>query len=258
MQRLAMSLAVVLLPALIAPASADGFLGIFGKKTKVNPAQRVPELITTLKTDQDDRKRASAATQLGTMDAAAFPEIVPVLVEALQSDPKSGVRMDAASSLGSLRPVTQMAGQALERAVNADDNLRVRMHAKTILMKYRIAGYSLTHKNDPRGPLAPSTGEPPLLESGVPGGAPVLTREPPAPAPFPTGPAGGAKAASAKTPSIVDKSDDVLEFRPSAPRPLPNAPGFTTAVPQQKTQQPPAPLPMADDDGPSLTPVPAR
>src|SRR5205814_3402770 len=155
MQRFGIVLAVIILPALVLPASADGFLGIFGKKTKVNPAERVPELIMTLKSDHDDRKRASAAAQLGTMDAAAFPEIVPVLVEALQGDPKSGVRMDAASSLGSLRPVSQSAGQALERAVSTDENMRVRLHAKTILMKYRIAGYSSTPRHDPRGPKAP-------------------------------------------------------------------------------------------------------
>ncbi len=251
MQRFGAILAVIVLPALVLPASADGFLGIFGKKTKVNPAERVPELIMTLKSDQDDRKRASAAVQLGTMDAAAFPEIVPVLVEALQSDPKANVRMDAVSSLGSLRPVSQLAGQALERAVSADDNMRVRMHAKTVLMKYRMAGYAAAPRPDPRAPHTPTSSEPPLLEPGALAGA--AAREAPPPAPFPTGP--GGKGASAKMPNIVNKSDDVLEFRPSAPRTL--APGFTTALPQQKTQQTPAPLPMVDEDGPSLTPIPS-
>ncbi len=251
MQRFGAILAVIVLPAFVLPASADGFLGIFGKKTKVNPAERVPELIMTLKSEQDDRKRASAAVQLGTMDAAAFPEIVPVLAEALLRDPKVNVRMDAASSLGSLRPVSQMAGEALERAVSADDNMRVRLHAKTILMKYRMAGYAAAApRHDPRAPNTPSSSEPPLLEPGALAGA--AAREAPPPAPFPTGP-GGAKGALAKMPNIVNKSDDVLEFRPSAPRTL--APGFTTALPQQKTQQPPTPLPMVEEDGPSLTPV---
>src|SRR4051812_3471523 len=105
MNRFAMILAVVILPAWVLPAPADGIFVIFGKKPKTNPAQRVPELIVTLKTEQDERKRSSAAAELGGYDAATYTEIVPVLIDALQNDPKHGVRMDAASSLGSIRPV---------------------------------------------------------------------------------------------------------------------------------------------------------
>src|SRR5262249_13937408 len=157
------------------------------------------------------------------------------------------------SSLGGIRPVSQIAGQALERAVSGDDNMRARLHAKTILMKYHIAGYSSAPRNEARGPSGVTTSEPPLLEPGVPrgthasgaraAGGHITTQEPPPLAPFPTGPASGGKSAAAKVPSIVNKSDDVLEFRPSTPR------GFTTAVPQQKNQQPPAPLPMVEEDG---------
>src|SRR5205807_14808 len=131
--RLCMILTVVILPAWVLPAPA----GIFSKKAKVNPAERVPALIMTLKTDKDERKRASAATELGTFDAAMYTEIVPVLVDVILSDPKPAVRLDAATSLGNLRPVSQIAGQALERAVTSDDNWRVRWHAKSILSRYR-------------------------------------------------------------------------------------------------------------------------
>src|SRR5262245_42244812 len=85
MQRLAMVLIVVLVPACVPAASADGIFGLFGKKTRTNPADHVPELIATLKADQDDRKRAHAASALGTIDANAHPEIVPALADALVS-----------------------------------------------------------------------------------------------------------------------------------------------------------------------------
>ncbi len=91
MNRFAVILAVVILPGWVLPAHADGIFGLFSKKTKANPAERVPQLIVTLKTEQDERKRAAAASELGSYDADAFGEIVPVLVDALQHDPKAGV-----------------------------------------------------------------------------------------------------------------------------------------------------------------------
>src|SRR5437870_3676111 len=103
MNRLTMFLTIVILPAWALPAPADGFLGgLFGKKTKVNAAQRVPELIVAVKTDTNERKRSSAAAELGTFDGATYTEIVPVLVDVLQHDASSSVRMDAVSSLGSV------------------------------------------------------------------------------------------------------------------------------------------------------------
>jgi hypothetical protein len=63
MKRFAVILAVVILPAWVLPARADGIFGLFSKKAKVNPTERVPQLIVTLKTEQDERKRAAAATE---------------------------------------------------------------------------------------------------------------------------------------------------------------------------------------------------
>jgi hypothetical protein len=256
MNRLAMILAVVILPAWVLPAPADGIFGLFGKKTKVNPAERVPELIAYLKSEQDDRKRASAAAELGTFDAAAFAEIVPVLVDALQSDPKYTVRMDAASSLGTLRPVSQLAGQALEKAASSDESFRVRLHAKGILMRYRMSGYSPAPKGTPPIPTGPKTAEPPLLDSSAMLRPQTLPRGTPAPAQFPTGPATFANTSMAPVPPIITKDDDGLEFRPANPRPPAQGSTFTTSVPQRTIQPAPAPLPLVDTDGPALTPLP--
>ena len=250
MNRFAVILTVVILPAWVLPAPADGIFGLFGKKTKVNPAERVPELIMTLKTEQDERKRSAAASELGTFDAATFAEIVPVLVEALQHDPKSGVRMDAASSLGSLRPVSQLAGQALEKAVSGDDNWRARWHAKGILLKYRMAGYAHDRKSDAPGANGPMTGEPPLLDAN--GAVQRQTQEPGVQSPARSVPVVG--ASMSKTPWAAAKRDDTPEFRPSVGRPLPLGPVFSTAVPPQSAPTPAQPLVITD--GPPLPPVP--
>ncbi len=242
MNKLSMFFLVLILPAWALPAQADGIfgMGLFSKKAKGIPAQRVPELIVILKTGQEERHRSAAAGELGKYDGAAYPEIVPILVEILQSDPSSGVRMDAASSLGGIRPVTQAAGQALERAAGHDDNWRARWHAKSILVKYRLAGYS-SSRSDPGPKAGPKTEEPPLSQEPLPATTP-------APAQFPTG------SKAAKTPIPAAKKDDGMpEYRPSMPRPLPQGPAFTTAVPQQPLRTVPQPLPMVDD-GPSLTP----
>ncbi len=249
MNRLTIILAVVILPAWVMPAQADGIFGLFGKKAKVDPAKRVAELIITLKTEQDDRKRASATSELGTFDAHSFPEIVPVLVDIMQHDPKSGLRMDAASSLGSLRPVSQVVGESLEKAASSDENLRVRLHAKSLLMKYRLAGYS-----PGAGPkTSPSkNGEPPLLDAN--GGqrqAPIVAGVPTAGQPAANG---GVFSNASTTKNATQKTGDALEFRPSVPRPLPQGPAFSTSVPHDAILTTPPPLPMVDPQGPPLTP----
>jgi hypothetical protein len=259
MNRLSMILTVVILPAWILPAPASGVLGLFGKKTKVNPAERVPALIATLKTEKDERKRASAALELGTFDASAYPEIVPVLVDALHSDPRPSVRMEAVNGLGTLRPVSTMAGQALEKTVTSDDNWRVRWHAKGVLAKYRAAGYTPVRMETP-SPAGPKTIEPPLLEPAANLQSSPLPASAPPPVQFPTGPVPLAKAPATSNPQAkapAPAKDDALEFRPSIARPLPQGPVFTTAVPQQASHTAPPPLPLVGFDGPPLTTTPA-
>ena len=86
-------LVLLTLTALTVPLQA-GFL--FGKKKNPDPAQRVPELLNQVKTDQDEGNRVSAAEELRQYDAKAFPGIVPVLIDVLLNDPKALVRMEAA------------------------------------------------------------------------------------------------------------------------------------------------------------------
>jgi hypothetical protein len=147
----------------------------FNKHPKPDPATRVPALITTLRTDLDDGKRASAAEELRHFDPTAFPEIVPTLIDAAMRDPKSNVRLEAIQSLTKFRPVSQQVGWALEQVVEKDSSLRLRLQARTALWQYHMSGYH-SAKN-PKEPPANGvkTEEPPLA-------APVLEMPPLAPA----------------------------------------------------------------------------
>jgi hypothetical protein len=207
----------VLVSAVLLGASLPAPAGIFARRKKPDPVQRVPELVQILKTDRDDRKRIDAAEELRQYDSGQHPQIVPALIEALQSDPKPGVRSEAAHTLGKIRPVNQPAGQALERAASQDHALRVRLQARTALMFYHMAGYSSKKGEPPAAPGGnPATKEPPL-----PAGA--TTAEPPLAAPPPP-------AATPPPPAPVPVSAP-----PSAPslyRPLPsNLVAPPTAVP---------------------------
>jgi hypothetical protein len=162
---------------------------LFGRKNKPNPAQRVPELVHIVKTEKDDRKRANAAEELLQFDAAAYPDIVPVLIEALQSDPKIPVRLEAAHSLGKIRPASLDARQALERAIANDGSLRVRLQARTALLFYP----SVTNQAAQRPPAAPQQVQPqgpPLVPPPVvnPNSAPPVSTG--AYRPLPSGPTG--------------------------------------------------------------------
>lgn len=227
---------VGILPAWAAPAHGQ----LFSRKTKANPIQRVPALIVALKTETDDRKRANAADELGTFDSKAFPEIVPVLVEVVQSDAKANVRYEAVSSLAGLRPVSPAAGMALEKAASADDSWKVRWHAKSALVKYRLAGYS-TPKGDGKGP---SLGEPPLQ------GAKVEPKTTPTPSRFPP----GTMVSRPATVGVPASPGSVKNGPPPIPRQLPQGPQFSTAVPQGPQVIRP-PLPMTEQ-GPELIPLP--
>lgn len=120
------SLSLLTVAVLVLPASA-GFL--FGKKTKPNPTERVPELIVIVKTDKDESKRVDAAKELREYDTTVFKDIVPILIDVLLHDAKSSVRSEAAESLGKIRPISQDAGWALEEAHAKDSSMRVRLQA---------------------------------------------------------------------------------------------------------------------------------
>jgi hypothetical protein len=212
-RRFALPVLPVLLWVLLtgSPASA----GLFGKKTKPTPAEHVPELIKTLKTDGDEHKRCSAAEELREYDPSQFPDMIPALIDAVLNDKKPAVRAEAAQSLGKLRPVTPAAGAALEQALAKDGSMRVRLQARSSLLQYRWAGYSPKPANEP----PPQSKEPPL--------APEL------PAP----------AASAPRPVAVPAASQRLMPVPATPAPtLPATPRpAPVAIPVSR------PLPVGPD-----------
>lgn len=181
-------LALALVWAVPAPAQ------FFAKKPKVNPLQRVPELILTVKTDPDERKRASAAEELRDYDTATFNEIVPVLVDVLKNDKKMNVRLEALGSLAKIRPVSTQAGQALEKAAADDDSWRVRLQAKSVLPKYHLAGYT-SKKSEPTVAKKKQTDEPPVRPQPMP---PVVTT----PRPLPPGVANPDKTPPVQGPTL--------------------------------------------------------
>jgi HEAT repeats len=219
MNRLPGLIVLLALPAFAVPAQAQ----FFHKKVRPLPAQRVPELILVLKTETDERKRAQAAEELREFDARTFSEIVPVLIDVLHTDKKAAVRAEALNSLARLRPVSQPAGQAIEHAASADESLRVRLQAKSALLKYHIAGYSSSNRNEP-SVFQPTMQEPPLAD---PHGATTI-------------PAVGAAGSSKVTPA----ASGVLTTG-DLPRPLPAGvalpPG--TVVPLPPTIQIEGPVP---------------
>jgi hypothetical protein len=137
---------------LVQPTLSAGVLFGGKKPAKPNPADRVPELLGILKTDQDEHKRVSAAEELRQFDPATFPDMVPMLIDVLQNDAKPSVRSEAAETLGRLRPVTKEAGQALEQALAKDGSMRVRMQARYSLLQCHWNGYHSPEKEKPAPP----------------------------------------------------------------------------------------------------------
>jgi HEAT repeats len=207
-------LVLVLLVTLPLPASAGI---IFGKKPpKPPPQERVPELIKIIKTDGDENKRADAVEELRQYDPAQFPEIMPTLIDALLNDKKASVRVEAAHSISKLRPVSQAAGHALEKALADDPSMRARMQIRSALLAYQWAGYrSNGKKEDPlltnkEPPLAdPQEKGPPVLPVGV--------------QPLPPGPAIPPSPQQGPGPSLGLPSAPVPVPVP-APRPEPKGP----------------------------------
>jgi hypothetical protein len=213
------------------PAAA----GIFSsKKPKPTPAERVPELIMTLRTDGDEHKRCSAAEELRQYDPTQFPEMIPALIDALLNDKKPSVRADSAQTLGKLRPVSSAAGAALEQAMAKDASMRVRLQARSSLAQYRWAGYTPKPKDEPPA----QSKEPPLAPDLPTPAAPAPTRLTPVPAATATQPPRPLPVGrTAQSPAPAPASG------PSAVPPVPAAP-----VSLKKTAKP------AEEQGPDLTP----
>jgi hypothetical protein len=233
---------LVLTGALLIAAAPDGSAQWFGtKKTKTPPQQRVAELIGALKTDKDNAHRADAAEELRHFDAKEFPEIVPVLIDALQTDASASVRVEAATSLGRLRPISQPAGLALEKASSGDSNLRVRLQAKASLVYYQLSGYHAPKKNETQGPaLTGNTGEPPLAGSGGASGDQWWKNGGPDKAP----------------PTAIQPSSksNVYKAMPSGPSSGTQVPVVTVPSNPPPLQTPPPAWTPVQETGPSLLP----
>lgn len=168
MKRVQPLLVLLALPIFALPAQAQ----LFHKRSRPVPAQRVPELVLILKTETDERKRIQAAEELRDYDARTFSEIVPVLIDVLHNDRKVAVRLEALNSLSRMRPISQPAGQAIEHAAASDESLRVRLQAKSALLKYHLAGYSNSGKSE-QPSFQPTMQEPPLAEPPAPGSSTI-------------------------------------------------------------------------------------
>ena len=181
---------VLLLPPVLAASASAGIF--FNKKTdKVNPADRVPDLIKTVQTDGDEDKRMAAAEELRDYDVAQFPDIVPTLIDALLNDKKPGVRAEAAQSLGKIRPVSDQVGLALEQSLAKDTSMRVRLQARSVLLQYRWSVWKepAAKKDEmptarPKDPPPTQSQEPPLAPPSAPAAAPP--RLVPQPEPIPS------------------------------------------------------------------------
>lgn len=134
-------LAALLSLGIHGPASLGaGFLPpVF--KSKSPDESKISLLIETLRQDPDEAKRASAANELRSFDAASHPEALEALIEAAKNDKKPGVRAEAVNSLSRLRGGHELAGPVLEEALANDGSMRVRLQARSGLMGLYLSGY---------------------------------------------------------------------------------------------------------------------
>lgn len=214
----------VLVTLIVGVTSAEGrAAGLFKKTSKPDPAEHVPVLIKTLKSEPDERKRATAAEELREFDSKTFPEIIPALIEALRNDGSVSVRSESVNSIGKLRPVTQVAGYALEQAAQNDPSIRVRLAAKTTL-----AQWTLFHGFRPGRPPesnATQTEEPPLalplpatkMNSAPRNSSPTDGMNPPKKEPVP-------RSRLLFAPSPMKKPDSKSQSQPGADGPALNSP----------------------------------
>lgn len=203
--------------------------GIFFNRHAKAKSADVPALVTALRTEQDERKRAAAAEKLRQYDPNAHPEIVPALVDAAMGDPKSGVRLEALQTLARYRPVSPQAGWALEQATVKDESMRVRFQARSLLWQYRMAGYRSPKADSPaaRGPA--TRREPPLA----------------APAEAPAGTQGATVIAPASEAVSASGARPTYSRRVVTPRPTSSPLPPSTAEP---------PLLPKEGDGPDIKP----
>lgn len=251
---------VLVVPVVALAVAAPSQAGLFKRSAKPDPAVHVPALIETLKSDKDEKTRASAAGELDEYDAKAFPDILPALMDALANDPSTSVRSRAAESIGKIRPITATAGYALERAASDDKNFSVRVSARTALLKYKVLGHMPGAKIE--GGLVQSS-EPPLASGPVIKDTSSGTVLRPTPAPVPTE---GPVPAPTLLP-VAPSPKPAVDTQPAAPKPAetqtdepplaaaPVAPPALTGTP--RTPAPVIVIPPTTPNKEAVTPVPS-
>ncbi|MGL6095279.1 MAG: HEAT repeat domain-containing protein, partial [Fimbriiglobus sp.] len=132
---------IATVPAPRASAGIDLGLGLFKKKPKADATSKVKQIVATLQSDPDEKKRRTAAEDARDIDPRANPDLLPALAASLQNDPSPAVRSEAAESIGKLKPVDQPSGLALEAALGADPSDIVREAVKDALWQYHLNGY---------------------------------------------------------------------------------------------------------------------
>jgi hypothetical protein len=222
--------ALLVIATTTSPASA----GLFSRKPKANPAERVPELLLQLKGHADEAQRSSAAEELRQFDPKSNPEIMAGLIGAISKDASPAVRAEAASSLGKLRPISQQAGYALEQAQNNDASIRVRMAARQALFQYHLVGYRSGRPDMNADKDGTQT------VSGPPSSSP---------------PVGMVKSPQVPTRVVMTPQG---AFRETAEPPLADLPGATKSAPATAVARPknPAPVQLIPTQSPKLKPVP--
>ncbi len=241
MRRSAAFLALAATLTLAPDAGAIDFgLGLFKRRQQAQKAEqpsKVKQLVATLQSDMDERKRRGAAEELRDFDPRNAPEVVPALIGSLQKDPSPAVRIVAVESLGKLKPVSQQAGIAMETALQSDPDEKVREAVKASLWQYHLNGY----RPPTNSPFAAQTSEPPLAPKPTSGFRPITntvgkaanypqTAEPPLAKPKPPAPKSSEPPKkSAEPPRPLPKT--------TLPQPMPSAP----TIPPPSSTPPPAP-----------------
>jgi len=166
-------LVVTALLSVALPASAGI---IFNRNKGKQSADQAAELVKALKNENDERRRAAAASELKKIDPKISPAIILALIDTLQTDSSPNVRFEAAQTLAKYRPVTAPVGEALELAAEHDPSPRVRQAVRPLLVQYHAAGY----RSNARTPEAPKN-EPPIASLAQPRPAPPAPTRPAAP-----------------------------------------------------------------------------
>jgi hypothetical protein len=221
-------------------AASDATAGIFSRKPKANPVERVPELVSQLKSSNDESLRSSAAEELREYDPKSHPEILPTLIGVLNQDTSASVRAEAAASLGKLRPISQQAGYALEQAQVNDGSIRVRLAARQALFQYHFVGYRGGKPDDNKDSMQTVSGQSP------PTGLPGLVKSPQTPTRTIMTPQGPFRETA--EPPLADPPVIVKRKTPATAVARPKGEAPAQLVPAQPPKL--APLP----DGPSLPP----